>query len=300
MTYGWAILIIAVILGALFSLGFFNSASLAPKVSPGACIVERPYGPGTSAYATLQGTCNNELPQYVAQFNGENSITVNPYGTPAPDALLNNQPDFTITAWVYVNNYGTPNLDPAIYSEGVPDITLLFGLNANDGLTLNEWNSNLLPNNWAGFGSSVQVPLHQWVFVAGTLSDGGVNTGSSTLYLNAQSVSGNAGQEENTGGYTTHYFGIGANTGGDLGGGQSPQTWNGYIANLQIYNASLSQNAIMFIYHEGIGGVPTSLNHLVAWWPLNGNANDYSGNQNNGRNANIVYTNSWTSSYSAP
>ena len=30
-----------------------------------------------------------------------------------------------------------------------------------------------------------------------------------------------------------------------------------------------------------------------------GNANDYSGNQNNGRNANIVYTNSWTSSYSA-
>ncbi len=31
MTYGWAILIIAVVLGALFSLGIFNSATLAPK-----------------------------------------------------------------------------------------------------------------------------------------------------------------------------------------------------------------------------------------------------------------------------
>ncbi len=35
MTYGWAILIIAVVLGALFGLGFFNAASLAPKVSAG-------------------------------------------------------------------------------------------------------------------------------------------------------------------------------------------------------------------------------------------------------------------------
>ena len=31
MTYGWAILIIAVVLGALFSLGVFNSANLAPR-----------------------------------------------------------------------------------------------------------------------------------------------------------------------------------------------------------------------------------------------------------------------------
>ena len=47
MTYGWAILIIAVVLGALFGLGFFNSANLAPKVAPGSCQVYRPNGPGT-------------------------------------------------------------------------------------------------------------------------------------------------------------------------------------------------------------------------------------------------------------
>src|SRR5271157_6101508 len=73
MTYGWAILIIAVVLGALFALGFFNSANLAPKVPAGSCQVYRPNGPGTTSFINLEGTCNNELPQYVAQFNGASS-----------------------------------------------------------------------------------------------------------------------------------------------------------------------------------------------------------------------------------
>ncbi|MGC9010605.1 MAG: hypothetical protein ACP5JN_00435 [Candidatus Micrarchaeia archaeon] len=38
---------------------------------------------------------------------------------------------------------------------------------------------------------------------------------------------------------------------------------------------------------EGIGGAPIDLQHLVAWWPLNGNANDYSGNGNNGVPSNV-------------
>ncbi|MGC8662693.1 MAG: hypothetical protein ACP5RT_02830, partial [Candidatus Micrarchaeia archaeon] len=39
MTYGWAILIIAVVLGALFQLGVFNANNFAPKAPPGACQV---------------------------------------------------------------------------------------------------------------------------------------------------------------------------------------------------------------------------------------------------------------------
>ncbi|MGC8478929.1 MAG: hypothetical protein ACP5NE_03320, partial [Candidatus Micrarchaeia archaeon] len=35
MTYGWAILIIAVVLGALFQLGVFNANNFAPKAPPG-------------------------------------------------------------------------------------------------------------------------------------------------------------------------------------------------------------------------------------------------------------------------
>ena len=73
MTYGWAILIIAVVLAALFELGVFNPMTFAPKAPPGSCQVVRPEGVGTTNFISLSGECNGELPQYVAQFNGGNS-----------------------------------------------------------------------------------------------------------------------------------------------------------------------------------------------------------------------------------
>ena len=74
----------------------------------------------------------------------------------------------------------------------------------------------------------------------------------------------------------------------------------GSIANVQIYNTSMSANDINTLYNEGIGGAPIDLQNLVGWWPLNGNANDYSGNQNNGGATNVIYTTSWTNGYTAP
>ncbi|MEM4067806.1 MAG: hypothetical protein QXV17_13200, partial [Candidatus Micrarchaeaceae archaeon] len=62
MTYGWAILVIAVVLGALYSLGVFNANNFAPKAPPGSCQVFRPNGPGTSFDLNLEGVCNGELP----------------------------------------------------------------------------------------------------------------------------------------------------------------------------------------------------------------------------------------------
>ena len=72
------------------------------------------------------------------------------------------------------------------------------------------------------------------------------------------------------------------------------------VEDVQIYNISLSQNDITTIYDEGIGGAPIALPWLVGWWPLNGNGNDYSGNNNNGAVTNTVFITSWTSGYSAP
>ena len=48
MTYGWAILIIAIVLAALFSLGVFNPTAYTPKASPGSCQVFRPNGPSSN------------------------------------------------------------------------------------------------------------------------------------------------------------------------------------------------------------------------------------------------------------
>ena len=72
------------------------------------------------------------------------------------------------------------------------------------------------------------------------------------------------------------------------------------IANVQLYNISLSQSDIMQLYDEGIGGGPIALQNLAGWWPLNGNANDYSGINNNGNSANVNYTTDWSSGYSQP
>ncbi|MGC8537733.1 MAG: hypothetical protein ACP5MZ_01975, partial [Candidatus Micrarchaeia archaeon] len=84
MTYGWAILIIAVVLAALFELGVFNPMTFAPKASPGSCQVVRPEGAGTTNFISLEGECNGEIPQYAAQFfiPPENSMV---YIGPAPN-----------------------------------------------------------------------------------------------------------------------------------------------------------------------------------------------------------------------
>ena len=95
MTYGWAILIIAVVLGALFSLGVFNGSNLAPKASPGACQVFRPNGPGTTSFINLEGECQGLEPQYVGQFNGQSSYVLT--------STLPILTSWTITGWVYVN-----------------------------------------------------------------------------------------------------------------------------------------------------------------------------------------------------
>ncbi|MEM0149829.1 MAG: LamG domain-containing protein, partial [Candidatus Micrarchaeaceae archaeon] len=77
-------------------------------------------------------------------------------------------------------------------------------------------------------------------------------------------------------------------------GGYNPATsteyLNGTLSNIQFYNTSLSAYNIKTLYEEGINGVPISNAGLKGWWPLNGNADDYSGNNNNGTPTNVVYT----------
>ena len=77
--------------------------------------------------------------------------------------------------------------------------------------------------------------------------------------------------------------------------------FNGSIANVQIYNTSLSSNELAALYQEGIGGAPINIQNLVGWWPLNGNAQDYSGNNNNGQiSGGVSFNSSWQSGYTPP
>ncbi len=275
MTYGWAILIIAVVLGALFGLGFFNSANLAPKVSAGSCQVYRPEGPGTTSFVNLEGTCNNELPQYVASYSSSSYIITGTSG------LQYGSPTISEFAWIYYPTAATNYQNIYIYASN----------SGYNGIALAEEPSpSHLCANTGQYASpcpstTLTLSAGVWNFV-GLVYAGG---STFTVYLNGQGST-----EINSGVVNSP---ASSKIGGSFGG-WAP--FVGLIANIQVYNTSLTANEITALYDEGIGGAPILPQYLVGWWPLNGNANDYSGNNNNGVPYNIIYVSAWTSGYTAP
>jgi len=269
MTYGWAILIIAVVLGTLFQLGVFNSSSFSPRAPPGACQVFRPSGPGTTTNINLMGVCTGQLPQYVAQFNGASSlINVGNASSLKPTAAI------TISAWINSNGKGR-NGYGGIYS-GIggynPSYSRLFILDSGqllaqvfiNGAKQDVYGASLQNNQW-----------HQVVYRY---------NGSTEVWF-ADGVKGS--DYSKTGSINTNVFSelIGQGYGSTL-----YYDFNGSISNVQIYNTSLTANQIQALYLEGIGGAPMKLQNLAGWWPLNGNSNDYSGNNNNGVPINTMFT----------
>ena len=279
MTYGWAILIIAVVLGALFELGVFSGTFFMPHVPPGACHVFRPYGPRTVGSINLEGECQGALPQYVAEFNGAVYITIRNSIGGTSGSTTNT---ITYAAWVKTTN---PSAQ-AIFESGVHSG---FMIDRSGQVFLHECSpgdTGITVNN------SMQLYSGTWNFVAIVYSDG-----SLTGYVDGSHAQTN-----------TSLYGLSpipppvignlATIGYDQCDGA--EYLNGFISNVQVYNASLSANDIQALYQEGIGGAPQNLQNLVGWWPLNGNANDYSGNNNYGTATNVVYTTNWESGYTQP
>jgi len=292
MTYGWAILIIAVVLGALFQLGVFNANNFAPKAPPGACQVFRPNGPGTTSFINLEGICSGELPQYVAIDNAGRILV--------PEPKPNNwNGGYTATVWV---NYIPPAVNFCGYLVGITNSTGnprggLAGACSNPAYPYAEVCP--MPDaqcSGAPLGGNYEpLNIGTWYFLAGVWNP---QTKTITLYINGQfSSSGTSGATPAN--FTppgpTYYFVIPGAAGG-IGLGIKAE-----MSNAQIYNTSLSANDIQALYLEGIGGAPIDLQNLVGWWPLNGNANDYSGNDNNGQIiGNVNFISNWYSGYTPP
>ena len=285
MTYGWAILIIAVVLGAIYSLGLFSGTSLAPRASPGSCQIYRPNGPLTTTYMTLAGSCASELPQYVAQISGTGSY-VNFGNAPAMQISGN----IAVSIWVK----STYSLSGSACSGGAAlllgDWTL--GGQNNNALFWSDTCTSFAPEFFGGGSSAAGVALT----TPNRYSDGrwhmltGVKQGA-TIYFYVDGVQA-----------ATATPGAVSNLGDPWCISACLNNWpfSGYVADVQIYNSSLDANSVMALYQEGIGGVPVNLQNLVAWYPLNGNANDYSGDVNNGVPTNVVYTNQWLNGYTIP
>ncbi|MGC8623593.1 MAG: LamG domain-containing protein, partial [Candidatus Micrarchaeia archaeon] len=286
MTYGWAILIIAVVLGALYQLGVFSQYAFAPKAPPGSCQVYRPNGPGTTQFVSLQGVCSGELPQFVPAISTHGYVVV-------PAAPMNNTPAYTLVMWIDMLNT-TPPYGPIIYSNGDPYTQLQLGISSANTLYMQIWNSS--SNSWNGYYSPYVVPTGKWSFVAASYTNTNGMSGVIRLYVDNYNQSGPFRELYNSYSYES---GIGINV-GYYNANQGYQGFNGYISNVQVYNTSLSASEIDAIYQEGIGGAPIKLQNLVGWWPLNGNANDYSGNQKNGIAVGGTFDGSWYSGYAPP
>ena len=288
MTYGWAILIIAIVLVAFFSLNLFNPYTFSPKASPGSCQILRPNGPGSNLFVSEVGLCNtNEIPQYVGSFSTASHSLID---LTSFVPLFNR--NFTVSAWIKSPNtaqyttysdlgvFGESNASGTCYVNSCMHLVI-----RSDGLYFGFYGDDI--------GSNKALADNVWYFVVWSynyssnnkyiyLYGGGYseldNSGASANAFQAQSGVSCIGSEM--------YCGVG--------------WFNGSISNVQIYNTSLSQPEITALYQEGIGGAPTNIQNLVGWWPLNGNSKDYSGNGNNGVPTNVIFTSSWENGYTAP
>ncbi len=288
MTYGWAILIIAVVLGALFQLGIFNASTFTPKAPPGSCHVFRPNGPGTSSFINTQGICNGELPQYVASFNGKGYVSIT---KSAPLNTLGNAGAITVSMWIYSSSRNSNGCN-GIFGDWT---------DPSNGLQILSGNAN---GNCAGplyFGNpgaaapwpSGKTYLTQgsWEMVTAEYDS---TSGVANLYLNNVLYASTTSSGKSLYNPSTPYY-IGAHA-----WSLASELFYGYISNVQMYNKSFSQNDITALYNEGIGGAPIALSNLVGWWPLNGDAKDYSGNNGNGVTTAVTFTSNWEQGYSAP
>ncbi|MDE1851085.1 MAG: LamG domain-containing protein [Candidatus Micrarchaeota archaeon] len=269
MTYGWAILAIAIVMVSLYSLGIFNLGNLQPTAAPGSCQVVR-----TAAQTSLAGQCSNLIPKYVGQFNGASSyITMGATGMPSGNNAR------TITFWFKPSSSDTTANGVFSYGNDIGQGTYVFAWATSGQIGLHLQTCQV---NGPTYGSNLNWQFYTAVFNSGT--------NVVTFYLNGGNrLNYTAPCTINTNGGTVAQI-------GDGGFGY----YNGSIADVQIYNTSLDNRTVNSLYKEGIGGAPIDIRHIVGWWPLNGNANDYSGNNNQGTATNVIWNANWQSRYTAP
>ncbi len=286
MTYGWAILIMAVVLGVLFQLGVFGSANFAPKARAGQCQVQV-VGSGSSTTHQLAGLCSPELPQYVAQFSNPTAMASMINLGPFSVTVCN----YTTTAWAYETG-----IAPGYGSWGSPFVFIEYtsgGANQVwDQVDINDNSIDFSLVNKTKAGGSFTLPTAQvqlnpspkdrWLFIA----TGSSFTGNAFVYVNGVQV----WNGPSTG---CMYSQTSQRIGGD--------SFNGFVSNVQYYNKSLSLQEVDALYLDGIGAAPIAPSYVIGWWPLNGNANDYGGNNFNPTSVvNTMYSGTWTTTYTAP
>jgi len=293
-TYGWAVLILAVVVGTLFQLGVFSGNIGHGTAPPGSCQVLRPGGAGSNQQISLNGECTGTPPEYVASFFGLGGGTSIPGVTIPYSSYLAVTGPLTVSWWFDSGYPSTTSFDSEMIDTRQPND------NTFDAQLIGGGSYRLHGDIGDASGwitTAVDYPLafsqNRWYHVAETF-----NSVVWTIYVNGTSVATATYSSATPSFLDSSDYVL-------LGSGSGANAFYGQMANVQVYSTALSANAVKALYLEGIGGAPVDLNNIVGWWPLNGNANDYSGNGDNG---NIIsrggggasFNSSWQGSYIAP
>ncbi len=266
--------------GALRSLFLdLGAVTIPPAVSPGSCVVYRPLEYVYELHGLFGQNCTAGVPEYVARFTGKGFVETGANLLPTGSAAR------SVFGWILYNYSSDSGGEAyAVQSYGADNAS-------SSGLYISNGNVCF----WDGkvcYGKD-QIPENTWVFVGYTIRaypematvyiDGKV-----AYYENLQQAPGTPVVNSTIG------AGIGKRCGGIC------YYMNGLISNVQIYNTAMTPEEVNMLYQEGIGGVPIDTQHIVGWWPLNHNANDYSGNFNNGTAENVTFVRNWSGNYATP
>ncbi|MGA2799904.1 MAG: LamG-like jellyroll fold domain-containing protein [Candidatus Micrarchaeaceae archaeon] len=201
-----------------------------------------------------------------AQFNGKNGyVTIGTSGLPTGASARS---EF---AWIYYTGNSKSSNYYAAFSYGQYACSSISGIGVYSGyLTFlggctNPQSFAVFPNTWHLVG---------FTYVAGSTTV--------TMYLDgsSQTITVNGGNPLAT--PAPNFAGIG-------GDSVSFDPFMGGIADVQLYNTALSPQQVGAMYAGGPGAPPVLPSNTLGWWPLNGNANDYSGNGRNGVAAGISF-----------
>lgn len=200
---------------------------------------------GTTANATYA------FPAFASMFNGNSYMTTN--------AISNSPNTITINLWVR----------PAAYS--------------NDAAIIGQ--GNVGTDSWEIFQTQKSYEFD--VYGVGSADFGNVNANAwsmITASYNALSENLTAyvnGLPVGTFSFSTELYSNAPILFGYSEGDSQATYYKGMMANIQLYNESLSSNAIYTLYSDGLQTPPVFSSKLLGWWPLEGNGADYGTYGNN-------------------
>jgi hypothetical protein len=215
--------------------------------------------------------------QGAMQFNGANNYMIVPY-----NASLNVSSGITISFWLKAD-YWTPSsqADIILDRRDTGSNKTIYGIHQQDG--------QLRMLLQAGFGSGINQtvgvaapPLNQWIHIAATWS-------GSSLRMYTNGVLAATSSTNAPGSISTLYTRPMLLARSEVFPQAGAAGFKGTLDEVRVYNRALSDVDIQQLYSVN---TPTDITTgLVAYYPLNGNGSDFSGNGYNG----TVYSASPTS-----